>query len=48
MDEEVLECLARWVLLMRILERQEDDKSDLQLLSESDDRRTMRITKGRG
>lgn len=43
---EVLDFMRRWGLLCLVLQRQDDDKSDEQLLAESD--RRLKITKGGG
>ena len=45
---EVKAFMWRWAYLMRVLERQEDDKSDEQLIAESDNWERLTITKGGG
>ena len=45
---EVKAFMWRWAYLMRVLDRQDEDKSDEQLLAECDNRQRLQITKGGG
>lgn len=45
---EVLDFMRRWGLLCLILQRQDEDKSDEQLIAESDNWERLTITMGGG